>query len=522
MFFDGILESHDFSDFRFLVNGKLFYLHKGIIIQRSGYFQKLFQSDPTLLYKEVTIPDNLVSCFPSLLLWMYSSRSFHVEKDTFVPITHLAVWFEIPELLKVLVRWLRSNIDYTNVLYLYSRLKVLAKEVPEEMFEVMRTTVEQEFEMFDPSMIASSLDFDVFFEMVSKIDLPASLHTRSVAISEYLDKNVSITDEQRDMLVDMYLKNNWTVNIVQMFSNIRDKRIGDLVNFTAKHLCSVTDEALSRLPHEVLLKILSADEMDVRCEEDMVARMQALTEPSTLVNKSRNREIWMCMRDSSKPRNYLRKPVTKETLRCLVLGSCLTEELNDVKETLISSGFEKDNIIVFNADSATPTTDYLFNFDVIFAFTHYQFEFSGAISKRLAKYIASRRGGLVLAYGFMRSDEWGCGTEKLLEFLPVTRGSPCGDIPSIMRIESQSDLTANVTQITIGGPSPRANITANPNATIHAKYSDGIPFAASVPVKNSTAHVVALNFYPVSCTSSHHETPITSLIGRSVSFTAGI
>ena len=526
MFFDSILESHDFSDFRFLVNGNLFHLHKGIIIQRSGYFQKLFEHDTTLLYKEVTIPEHLVSYFPTLLLWIYSSRSFHVEKATFVPITHLAVWFELPQLLEVLVNWLRSNIDYTNVLFLYSGLIPLAKDVPKAMFDVMHTTIEQEFEMFDPGAIANSLDFEFFFETVSKSELPASLHTRSVAISEYLAKKSTLTDEQRDMLVDLYLKNDWAVNIVQMFANIREKRVGDMVSFTAKHLCSVTDEALSMLPHEVLLRILSSDDMDVKCEEEMMLRLQALTEPSTLVNKSRNREIWMCMRGSSQPRNYLRRPITKETLRCLILGSCLTEELNDVKETLVASGFVKDNIIIFNADSATPTTDYLFNFDVIFAFTHYQFEYPLTVSKRLTNYAVGRRGGIVMAYGFIRNDEWGCGEEKLSELMPVVKGPLCGDIPSVMSIETQTKLAENVTQISIGGSSPRANITTKPAATLHAKYADGVPLAVSSQIPESQGSIVVLNFYPASSrvlrTGWHPESHIGDLICRSVILAAGI
>lgn len=526
MSFDALLESHAFTDFRISINGELFYIHKAIVSQRSGFFKKLFASDPTIIYKEVKVPDDLVPHFENVLYWMYSSKRFHVEKSTISKIVRLAILLETPVLLDMLVCWVRSNVDYTNVLYLYAELYPYCDDLPEQMFSFMHATIEKSFEMLKFSEIAETLPFDIFIGMVSQNELEASHYARSAAIVEYLAMNQKLTCEQKTELFNLYLANNWAVNVSQMFSLIEKDRESEMIDFTARHLSVLTEGVLSEVPDDVLVKILSSDVVDATCERDVMRIIRLLTSSSTLVNKVRNRKLWGCVRDTSNTRTYLKKPVTTETLKCLVLGSCIYEELNDIREMLIEAGFTKENVLVFNADKTTPPMEFLFNFDVIFVFTLYQFESGTAMSEMLTNFLINKGGGLVTAYGFMRNDEWGCGERELLDLMPVTRGRPCSDIPATMQVDSHSSLLPTIKNAMVGGRLPRAMITVKENAKLIASYQDGIPFAAYTDVPNSNSKIVALNFYPVSSRAMPYgrspTSPITMLISSAVKMAAGI
>jgi hypothetical protein len=134
--FESHLTSEVFSDFRFSLNKETFLLHKGITVQRSGFFRKLFDGDQTLLFKEMDVPDDLTSCFPSVLKWLYCCPSFRFERATVCKFGHLAVIFEMLELMGA---WLRTNLDSSNVLCFYADLLPLQTRLPPAIFSFMNS-----------------------------------------------------------------------------------------------------------------------------------------------------------------------------------------------------------------------------------------------------------------------------------------------------------------------------------------------------------------------------------------------
>jgi hypothetical protein len=134
--FESHLTSQAFSDFQFSLNKETFPLHKGIIVQCSGFFRKLFEGDQTIQFKEMDVPDDLTSCFPSVLKWLYCCSSFHFERATVCKLGHLVVIFEM---LKLMGEWLRTNLDSSNVFYFYADLLPLATRLPPAIFSFMNS-----------------------------------------------------------------------------------------------------------------------------------------------------------------------------------------------------------------------------------------------------------------------------------------------------------------------------------------------------------------------------------------------
>jgi hypothetical protein len=172
--FESLLKSHAFSDFRFSLNKETFHLHKGIIVQRSHFFRDLFEGDQTLPFKEMDVPDDLASCFPSVLKWLHCSPSFRFEPGTVCRLGHLAVIFETPGLVQLMGAWLRTNVDDSNVLRFYADLLPLAWRLPPAILSFMNGIIESSFELLDSSVVAQTLPFETFVDMITsaKITVP--------------------------------------------------------------------------------------------------------------------------------------------------------------------------------------------------------------------------------------------------------------------------------------------------------------------------------------------------------------
>jgi hypothetical protein len=292
--FGGLLTSHLFSDFRFSLNKQPFLLHRGIIIQRSRLFGSLFARDPTCHVSSFEVPDYLSETFPTLLAWLYCSHSFRLEKPTICHLTKLALIFDVPTLLDVLISWLDSNVDHTNVLSFYANLLPMRSDLPSRLFTRMESTIEDSFEQLDPQSLALSLPFDLFVALVGREDLRASRYFRSAAIVQFISVNYGLSESQRSTLIGLYLKSGWIVSLPKLLCLVDGAHQRELTRLAARRLSNWVDSDLLALPQEILTAILQSDEIDAADEADLVRRLQALTSSTAHVNKHRNRAIWMC------------------------------------------------------------------------------------------------------------------------------------------------------------------------------------------------------------------------------------
>jgi hypothetical protein len=387
-------------------------------------------------------------------------------------------------------------------------------------------SIERDFELLELPEIVRSLPFDVFLKIASNPNLSCSVPRRSECIVAYLTVNSHLSDDERAALIPLYFNYGWAVQIARMFNVLSKNWLPELVKFSALHLSSISDIELNSLTQQNLLAILSSDEIDARNEIDLMGRFQSLTSSSTLVNKHRNKEIWMCWRDASNPHVFRPRPLREDCLRCLVLGSALDDELHDIRETLIANGLSRENVLTFNGDTATPEMSFLLHFDVVLVFTHYQFESPRLVSEGLLTYIRKRGGGLVIAYGFMRNDEWG-GDMTLDNLAPCTRGNRCNEPPGEVGIVAESaEMMKDVNQVNVGGIFPRANIKLTEKGTLIGQYRDGIPFCAYGNVPGSQGKIVVLNYYPSAprtCPGRRNpHCPLNALTARAVKFAAGM
>jgi hypothetical protein len=380
-------------------------------------------------------------------------------------------------------------------------LAVIRQKLPKGIFEKLNCVIGSQFEFLDCSEIAKILNPSAFLALVEANRVSASVYKKSAMIAEFLlSTSVRVSPQERSALLDLYLSNGWAVRITGLIRISEKERLPDLLRFAATHLSNITDNDLMTLQQKDLITIISSDETDGVNEADLIKRFRSLTSSSTYVNKRRNQAIWRCMRSDSNQRAFIGAAKSLADVRCLVLGSALMQELNDVRDTLIASGLSPDNVVVYKGDCGTPECDFLWHFNVVFAFTRYQFDSLSLVSERLSKFVRNRGGSVILADGFMRDDDWGCGDGKFLELMPVTRGAKCqrGLINTSIKTSSKA-LREAMRLLENSSWSPhRVELQLKDTGVLLASYVDGIPLLAYCDVKESRSRIIALNCLPLS------------------------
>ncbi|KAH0794142.1 BTB/POZ domain containing protein [Histomonas meleagridis] len=475
----------------------------------------------------MTIDERLSPLFPLILKWLYSSPNFTIEKCSFCQITYLAVIFEIDSLTDALTSWLISNLNSTYVINYYAKIHPLKDKLPKSFFEVIYQFILTYFEDIDNKEISTLLSCDLYTHMIKDPNLIASAYEKSLSIVEYLEVNKdTLSSSEIHVLLDIYLENGWIVRISKIFQIVRKDRIDELIKFAAHHFSHLTIHELEQIPIDILRQIFSSYEIDARDETELKRKFELLSTDTTKdVNPS---EI------ITSPHKYINQCKTAGTVRCLILGSLMLEVLDTLKQNLIDGGLNSKNVVVYNADRSNPTVEFLFQFDVIFAFTHYQFYSTKVISELLTKFALQRGGAIVIAYGFMRSDDWGCGDEKLLRLMPFKRGeiSLCYcdennyNFPNVSPVKDFEFFLSGITNIKFSTFLPRINVELNDNAHLVANYDDGMPLVAYSDIPNSDAKFVGLNYYPLARKGQRYgiepDTPISKLAARAVKFALGI
>lgn len=536
--FESILNSHQFADFKLVVNNTPYLLHRAILNQRSSYFNKLFKQDPTLIHYEIEIDQEIVGHLQSLFLWMYSSPNFRVNNSNFCCITKLALKFGVDTLIDQLLLWATSNLDISTVLTFCRKLLHNRKELP-SFFSLFTNYMIRFFDQLDFEEMAHILPFSSFYRILINPTLIVSSYNKSLAIAIYLITRNNLSNEKKAQLVKIYLDSNWIMRFSDIYNNSNPDLHDSLIQFAVRNLSSITLNDLSHLPHDALIKILSSENLDARDEEEIKQKCEQLTKINNNTTDQINIEILLCIRDANHPRTFMKRVITLKTLRCLVIGSMGSPFLDDIQTTLVDSQINPDHIVLINGDISTPSLDLLFPFDIIFLFTHYQFESSAKISQYLTKYAIERGGGIVIAYGFMRNDEWGCGESDLLKLMPFTRGPRSSDSETVkytIRVNESCcdkpdikpfcDKIKQISSIVINQFSPRAHVNVANKAKLIAEYNDGIPFIAYKEIPNSNSKFVGLNYYPI--TDRVHpygynpNYPIAHLLSEAIKFAVGI
>ena len=524
--------SKQFCDFSFIINGHEFKLHRAILYKMSGFFQDLFIKNKDLNKYEMNISDELFSCFEDFLLYFYCSKDFCLDNNKFCPITELALMFNAQQLMRALNKWARSNLDEKNVLIFFEKL-LPVKDKIKTLYDLFVAQIITSYGKLNDEEIANIIPFETFSEIISVDKLTISSFKKSLSIVIYFSKHKNLSDHEKSVLLNLYFKIDWAVNIPDIFNNASLEQRPKIIKFAAKHFNCLTISELLKLPDEALISLLSSDEINEIDETAINDKIQLLA--STPQKRNISQKLLNSIRDNNHSKTFLKKIITPKNLRCLVLGSTVNDFLDDIKQSLLDNDLEKINIEIYNADyKSTPDLEFIFHFDVIIVLTYYQFYQPEVISNHLAKFVLHKGGGLVFTFGFMRDDNWGCGSdENLLKLLPFSRGereklesSKEDDILKI-RIVKDHPILKDVTCMTIHRYLLRAKVKMNKNGHLLATYDfDDTPFIAYSDVPNSTCKIVGLNFYPITQRVIEDgidlDSPCANIIARSVKFSVGI
>ena len=496
--FSKLFETGNFSDFCLIINGEKKNLHRGILTERSLYFQEYFEKEPNSEYEIFNSSDLCFQHIDLLFKWLYGYINFHVSMDTFGYITQLALIFKVPTLINALLVWMNSNITGSNVMKFYFAVEKFSKELNPEFLEVIMNKIIKDFEVLEIKDIIE-LPFNSFYSIITNPSFISTSYRLSYSISTYLHKNSFINQEQQHKLIDLYLNTDWSPGLAQIFTKFDSTNFEKFLCYFAKHFRRFTNYELPLFTVDNLVRLLMRNDIIVYNEEYITLRIQEITNSISYKNKNDSRRLWQSLIRDGNQRIFLSpSPITSKNIRCLIIGSVYLDILLDIKKSLINYGFLSENIVCFNADISTPSIEFIYQFDSIFVFTHYQFQNSVILSDLLSLYIKNG-GGLVYCYGFTRIDEWGCGEEGLIQKLPFSRASqvlsnPENDLKIIIK---DHPIIKNINKINLGSFSPRSNIEIINDSNLIATYSDGIPLLAFKQNGDLPNRVVGINFYPV-------------------------
>jgi len=518
--FSNLLTTGAFSDFTLSINGVRKRLHRAIMSERSKHFYDYFMKEPTSDYEAISINNINQDIFDTLLKWIYSSVDFQVTMDTFGPIARLAVSFQVPSLLNALLKWMNSNITGSNSMRFFFELNGIQNELKPEFMEVIINRIMRDFETLDVHDIAG-LPFGCFYKVVTHPRFKSSSYKLSYSISTYLAKNRQMQVDERKLLIDLYFLTDWSSGFSQIIYCIDQSYREKVVEFISRHFRRFTVAEMSMFPQDIIIDVLMRNDIAVPNEDYVSRRIQDMTSSFTHSDKVKSRKLWQAFIFDGQPRTFQFPKIDCSNIRCLLVGSVYLDILLDLKNTLIQHGFQPQNIVCFNADIASPPLELLFQFDSVFAFTHYQFQSPSRLSELLNVYI-NNGGGLVYCYGFTRIDEWGCGEGELMKYLPFTRAEQVIKSPDdqITVQDDQNPIITGINRLKTGTFAPRSNVLLTEGSCMVAEYSDGVPLVAYKQIEEQLSKVIGINFYPVSLRVHRFgydpNQPFNSLFARSI------
>lgn len=523
--FSSLLKSHAFSDLCLIANGNRIGLHRAIVGERSGFFHDLFVKDPSQKIIEVTLPDGCTEYLDYVLQFLYSDPNFHVGKKTFGPIIKMAVFFKISSLIETLYQWMIANITSENTMYFYFAIRDIQSQIQTNFMEIIIQNIVIHFELIDKGDIWS-LPYDIFYTVITHKNFSSSSHCLCSTIAYTITNNKDLKPEERQTLLSLYLKADWPASLTEMILSASPTEQAQLLPFAAKHFRRIPLTDVMKFPLNFSMQLFSRVDLNAPSADYVRQQVQGMTGSMTKVNKQRNLKLWESFLSNAQERKYQTLPVTKQNIRVLILSSVYLDVLTDIRQDLIEGGVQPQNIFLFNADVDHPTNTLLFQFDVVVAFTHYQFENPDVTSAFLYDYIQNG-GALVTCYGFHRDDEWGCGDEQLDHLMPFKRGpqlTKCGKDKII--VEGKHHLMDGIKNIKHGEFSPRCNVSLTEGSELIASYADRVPLIAAKQTKKQNMRIVSINFYPVS-KRVHRlgfppDQPWTQIFTRAIYYSCGI
>jgi hypothetical protein len=182
------------------------------------------------------------------------------------------------------------------------------------------------------------------------------------------------------------------------------------------------------------------------------------------------------------PDVFVRSRISRENVRCLILGACNNAALKDAKASIVGGWVRSENVTVQKCDERF-TPDFM-RFHVIVIFGLYKFWNRESLSRELFQYHRAG-GGLLFAFGAHRNDAFGIG-KPLASIVPIEF---CNDAPAAV---------AEGNGIVAGCKNMRVLCRARDDGEVMSCWDDGVPFLIMKENVREEGAVAVFNAVPLS------------------------
>lgn len=514
--FSNLLFNELFSDFTLIVpnapNSRLARIpvHRFLLAACSEYFANIFKQMERETELTVCFSDWSVSAIELVLTAMYLSTRIELTSENVAAVLTVASVWQIKSIITACKKFILEEIDVKQSLSILCRVEKVIENDTVVLTSLVSNVVD-DLARFD-SKEFSTLSFKLFLSICKRVyyKRPEDQVANSLcsAIETYVTANLKrFGSYEFDQLVRMFTMKTFHSGIITLYKIALDFGWGtELCESKVVHSWrSLDQERLSRLPVPVLRNLMNSNFLNVKSEDSLLdfVFLVAQNQPESREISSLMNEVRIGSLSDEYKRRYMESPLAPEEgkipksatsgrrlaradVKCLILGACDDAALENIKNMLVLSQMRDDMIKVVRADK--PYDVDFSEFHTILVFGFYKLWNCEALSKALYAF-HNDGGGLVIAYGANRMDEFGVG-EPLMSALPIEKPTQC----DIAKMTFYADGKAPA----IGCKNMRELCKERDDGVVDSFWDDGYPFIILKKASKDEGGIVVFNAIPVS------------------------
>ena len=479
--FSNLLFSDLFSDFTLIVpnapNPKLARIpvHRFLLATCSEYFANIFKQMEKETELTVCFSDWSVSAVELVLTEVYLNSSLKLTNENVAAVLTVACVWRIKPIIAACKQFILERVDVQHSLSILARAERVIEDDPTVLNSLVSNVIGDMCRFESKEFV--TLSFKLFMSICQRVYYKrpddAVANALCGAIETYVTTNLKkFGSYEFDQLVKMFTMKTAHNGIITLYKIGLDfKWDTRLCETKILHAWRWLDpEMLSKLPIKSLQKLISSNFLNVKSEDALldfvclVAKKKRMRHPSVLEARR----------------------LARADVKCLLLGACDDAALEDLKSMLVRCQMDEERLTAVRADKPYEVDFSEFHTIVVFGF--YKLWNCEALSKALYTF-HNDGGGLIIAYGANRMDEFGIG-EPLRSALPIEKPTQC----DIAKMTFYADSKAP----SVGCKNMRQICKARDDGVVESYWDDGYPFAISKKATKDEGGIVVLNAIPVS------------------------
>ncbi|EAY22429.1 hypothetical protein TVAG_379080 [Trichomonas vaginalis G3] len=530
--FKSLLYNPLFSDFTlFLPNappGKKQYIpvHRFIFDVRCSFFHVFFERMPnektlTLCFPQWAAPDVF-----TVIEYIYTSEPINITNENIAAIAFISLIWDCSELIKLATDFIIHKIDPKYSLDTLNKLCNIIKHDAPAIQKLLNMVVNN-IAIFNPDDF-NELQFDLFESIINTVysKRPEDIAAEALCncIEHYFIANVDkLGKDEFRVLVQRFMMKTYHNGVITLYKHAI-RLNWSIAHCEAKILHSwlhLDQNKLATIPVDRLAVILNENYLNCGSEDELFKFILLVHEVQPTADLT---PIWKCLRvpalteeckeklkecgiapqfvidainSAGRYIDFRRLP--RARTHCLIIGAADNWALEDLKEFMGFAGFNPKNITAMRAAPDMDADFYKFHAILVFGF----YKFPPSLSSKIATYV-SDGGGLVVAFGAHRNDDFGIG-EPILSMLPIEAFRQ--EIAEVCYVRAPTDSNFNdgvdiaseeKEQIFTGCKNMRMLFSVKEGASVISSWDDGVPF---VVIQNRTEKhgtIIVFNASPVS------------------------